>query len=301
MARLAFFLCLLGFFVQPPESPAAELSVYVSIPPQKAFVQALGGDHIRVQVMVQPGANPATYEPKPSQLAGLTDSRLYLAIGVPFEKAWLERFRSVQPKLQVVHIDQNISKMDMPSAYQLKSGEDQRTTGQSMQTHGKDPHIWLSPPLVKTLAQNIFRALAQADPEQAKTYKENLTAFLHHVEALDAELHQMLAPFQGQAFLVFHPAWGYFARTYDLRQVAVEVEGKAPKPQQLARLITFARKENIQAIFVQPQFSAKSARTIAREIGAEVITADPLAQDWAANLRRQATTLRQILGDRSGT
>jgi zinc transport system substrate-binding protein len=133
------------------------------------------------------------------------------------------------------------------------------------------------------------------------TYRENLTAFLHHVDALDAELHQMLAPFRGQAFLVFHPAWGYFARTYDLRQVAVEVEGKSPKPQQLARLIAFARKENIQAIFVQPQFSAKSARTIAREIGAEVIAADPLAEDWAANLRRQAKILSQVLADRSGT
>jgi zinc transport system substrate-binding protein len=301
MARLAFFLCLFCFLVQPPESPAAEMSVYVSIPPQKAFVQAIGGNHIRVQVMVQPGANPATYEAKPSQLAGLADSRIYLAIGVPFEKVWLEKFRSVQPKLQVVHIDQNIHKMPMPSKYHFEPGRDQRTTGQKGQTQGKDPHIWLSPPLVKTLAQNTCRALAQADPEQAKTYKENLTAFLHHVEALDAELHQMLAPFQGQAFLVFHPAWGYFARTYNLRQVAVEVEGKTPKPQQLARLIAFARKEEIQAIFVQPQFSAKSARTIAREIGAEVITADPLAQDWAANLRRQATILCQVLEERSGT
>jgi zinc transport system substrate-binding protein len=301
MARLVFFLCLLGFIVQPPESPAAELNVYVSILPQKAFVQAIGGDHIQVQVMVQPGANPATYEPKPSQLACLADSKIYFAIGVPFEKAWLKRFRSVQPKLQVVHIDQNISKMAMPSAYQLEPGQHQRTTGQNRQTQSKDPHIWLSPPLVKTLAQNICRALAKADPEQAMTYRENLSTFLHDIESLDADLQAMLTPFHGYAFLVFHPAWGYFARTYDLRQVAVEVEGKSPKPQQLARLIAFARKENIQAIFVQPQFSAKSARTIAREIGAEVIAADPLAEDWAANLRRQAKILSQVLADRSGT
>lgn len=296
MGRIFLIACILAIiFPVAANLYASPINVYVSIPPQKTFIQAIGQGLVEVEIMIQPGSNPATYEPRPSQLSRLAETEIYFAVGVPFERAWLDRFQAVNPKMEIVHTDKEIQKRALPARHNLKSGPDQMSTGHTEHTGIKDPHIWLSPPLVKVQAKTMCRALEAIDPENVSQYRENLSAFLQDIETLDRHLHDVLAPVQGQPFLVFHPAWGYFAHMYGLQQVAVELEGKDPKPSQLARLISFARQEDIQAIFVQPQFSDQSARVIAREIGAKVISADPLAQDWAENLRRQAQALRRAL------
>jgi zinc transport system substrate-binding protein len=116
-------------------------------------------------------------------------------------------------------------------------------------------------------------------------YDTNYKAFISKLADLDAELRNTFAGQQGLQFMVFHPSWGYFARTYGLKQVAVEIEGKDPKPAQLKELIEHAKEKGIKIIFVQPQFSSKSAKLVAKEIGGQVAVADPLAQDWSGNLR----------------
>ena len=95
--------------------------------------------------------------------------------------------------------------------------------------------------------------------------------------------------------MVFHPAWGYFARAYGLQQVPIEIEGKNPKPALLKELIVHAREKGIRVVFVQPQFSTKSAEIVAREIGGRVAFADPLAEDWLANLAAVAAGFRAAL------
>jgi len=115
------------------------------------------------------------------------------------------------------------------------------------------------------------------------------------IDQLDAELKTIFAGKQGLQFMVFHPAWGYFAHAYGLTQVPVEIEGKDPKPAQLKELIQHAREDGIKVIFVQPQFSSKSAKQIAKEIGGEVAVVDPLAENWLANLREVANRFKQAL------
>jgi len=88
--------------------------------------------------------------------------------------------------------------------------------------------------------------------------------------------------------MVFHPSWGYFADAYGLEQVPIEIEGKEPKPAQLKELIEHAREKEIKVVFAQPQFSAKSAGLVARSIGGQVVTADPLTENWLVNLREIA-------------
>jgi zinc transport system substrate-binding protein len=95
--------------------------------------------------------------------------------------------------------------------------------------------------------------------------------------------------------MVFHPAWGYFARAYGLKQVPIEIEGKEPKPAQLKKLIDHAREHQIKVVFVQPQFSSKSAKQVAKEIGGQVAFVDPLALNWAENLREVATKFKKVL------
>ena len=95
--------------------------------------------------------------------------------------------------------------------------------------------------------------------------------------------------------MAFHPAWSYFAREYGLEQLPIEVEGKAPNPANLKKIIDIARKENIRIIFVQEQFDTNSARAVAAEIGGQVVKIDPLGLDWLENMRRIAQTLGDAL------
>jgi zinc transport system substrate-binding protein len=104
---------------------------------------------------------------------------------------------------------------------------------------------------------------------------------------LNREFRQALEGFENRKFLVFHPSWGYFAQAHGLHKVPVEVEGKSPKPAHLHDIIEHAKRDKIRVVFLQPQFSTMSARTIAAAIGAKVVVADPLAEDWAENLRRR--------------
>jgi zinc transport system substrate-binding protein len=160
---------------------------------------------------------------------------------------------------------------------------------------GLDPHIWLSPALVKIQARKILNALRDIDPGHQAIYEANYRQFIIQIDQLDTELKKIFAGRQGLQFMVLHPAWGYFARDYGLKQVPVEIEGKSPKPAQLKKLIKHARRNDIKIVFVQPQFSSKSARLIANEIGGQVAFADPLAGNWSANLREVAEKFQAAL------
>jgi zinc transport system substrate-binding protein len=285
----ATFLLLCGGHAQAGK----KLSVFVSIPPQKYFVQQIGKQQVDVQVMVQPGASPATYEPKPRQMAAISRTHIYFTIGVPFEKTWLEKIAAANRDMQVVHTDHGIQKIPM-AANHTKSEDHRRKDHQDH--HGElDPHIWLSPALVMTQARTILNALVEIDPDHKAGYELNTKVFISKLAALDADLKNTFAGKQGFQFMVFHPSWGYFARTYGLQQVPVEIEGKDPKPAQLKTLIEYAQKKQINIIFVQPQFSSRSAELIAKEIGGQVIFADPLASDWSGNLREVAQKFKVAL------
>jgi len=266
----------------------AGMTVFVSIMPQKYFVQQISMGQVDVRVMVPPGASPASYAPKPRQMAALSNAAIYFAVGVPFEGAWLARIAAANPKMIVVHTDEGIEKSAMAAHHH----HDGHHNGGGHHNGALDPHIWLSPPLVLSQARTILSALQKADPTHRDAYAKNHAVFASKVTALDRELRSALADRRGLRFMVFHPSWGYFARAYGLIQVPIEIEGKEPKPAQLAFLIQEAREHGIQVVFVQPQFSAKSAALVAGEIGGQVVVADPLAEDWAGNLRAVARQFR---------
>ena len=264
------------------------LDVTVSIVPQQYFLEKIGGDLVKVSVMVLPGANPAVFEPKPQQMLALTKSKVYFAVGVPFERVWLRKFEEVNGSMKVVHTEEGIEKMPV-------KGSDQG--GEQSHEHGiKDPHVWLSPPLVMLQARNMLHALTRADPAHRQDYEANYKSFIQEIVDLDLQIRSIFSdPGAGRKFMVYHPSWGYFAKAYGLTQIPVEVEGKEPTPKELERLIQYAKAEGVKALLVQPQFSTKSARTIAGALNGRVIVADPLARAWKENLLTVAKTLREIL------
>lgn len=294
-------------------------TVFVSILPQKYFVQQISMDHINVEVMVQPGASPATYEPKSSQMRQLASSSAYFAIGVAFEEAWLEKIAGVNPEMKIVHTDEGITKLtmaehshnqehhvdqhhnDLDEAKEKEHKEEhadvhhKEDNAHRDQHGGFDPHIWLSPSLVKKQAAIIADALSKIIPEKTSLFQENLKSFTRQIDVLNTDLHSTLKGKKGMRFMVFHPSWGYFANDYGLEQTAIEKMGKEPKPAQLRKLIEHARENDIKVVFVQPQFSTKSATVVAKEIGGEVIPVNPLAENWLTNMRVVADKFKQAL------
>ena len=268
---------------------ADPVTVFVSILPQKYFVQQIGKDRVNIQIMVLPGASPATYEPKPSQMTALTSAKIYFSIGVPFENVWLKKIAATNPGMRIVPTDHDIDKLSMGHrhAHHAPDGKHDRLTNDSVHPNFQDPHIWTSPPLVMFQARTILTALQAADPTHRDFYETNYKHFLENIADLDAQIRKLLYNYRGKAFIAFHPSWGYYAHTYGLKQIAIEIEGKEPKPSQLQSLIHQAKSENIRVVFVQPQFSSKTARLIAKSIDGEVIQADPLAEAWASNLLNQ--------------
>lgn len=267
---------------------AAPLSVFVSILPQKFIVERVGGEHVKVSVMVGPGQSPATFEPRPRQMAGLSTAHLYYRIGVPFESVWMDRIRAANPHLSVLDARDGIPLRRMEAAGGHSPGKE---------GPHDDPHIWLSPERVKTMAARLRDRLIELDPEHTEDYRANTAALIADLSRLQQQIRQRLAGLEHRSFMVFHPSWGYFADEFGLRQIPIESEGKEPGASTLARLIDLARRQRIGVIFVQPQFSQAQARALARAIGARLETIDSLAGDYIPNLLRVA---QAIAGDGDG-
>ncbi len=283
--RASLFFLLLSLSCS---SHAAErLQVTVSIIPQKILVQRIAGDLVEVQLLVQPGQSPATYEPTPRQMAELSGSRLYYRIGVPFEEVWMGRIEKSYPDLEVLDARDGIE-------LRVMEGVD----GHHDHDHaegGRDPHIWLSPPLIKTMALRLRDRLAELDPSHRDIYVRNHAELVRSLERIDADIRATLAHLNSRRFMVYHPSWGYFADAYGLQQVPIESEGKEPGTKALTHLLEDARKEHVGAIFVQKQFSQHQARAVADAIGARVVVIDPLSQDYPENLRAVAKAMAQGL------
>ena len=304
----ALMLVLSACGPQPAQIDAEnELVVTVSVLPQKYFVERIGGEHVAVNVMVAPGASPATYEPTPEQMAALSESAAYYNIGVAFEDVWLDKIAAANEDMVIVDTTAGIERISMvehehEDEHADEDHEDEHE-GEHEDGHeddheegGLDPHVWTSPEMVKIMSQSIYENLVDLDPANADEFKTNLDAFVAEIDTLEDEISGALAGLEGEKFFVFHPAWGYFARDFGLVQVPIEVGGTEPSASELAELIDEAKHEGAKVIFVQPEFSTRSAETIAEEIGGSVVLISPLEEDWMSNLSKVAEAFSSALG-----
>lgn len=305
--------------------------VFVSIAPQKYFVDRVSNGTAEVSIMIEPGANPHVYEPKPRQMTALSGADLYFTIGDSFDQIWVPRLTAATPDLIVVHTEDGVQKMPMTAdhdedmhghdgdgehhadAHADEAGHDKHHDAEHEQHDGDhhaeaeghehhhheglDPHIWLDPNLVRIQAARIRDGLTQVDPAAAAIYAAGYAGFDRELTELDRRIRDILAPVPAdrRTFLVFHPSWGYFAHAYGLHQIAMEVEGKEPSPRDMAKIIDLAKDNGVRVIFVQPQFSEKSASVLARQIGADIVRLDPLAGNWAENLLQAATAIARSM------
>lgn len=290
---------------------AADFRAAVSIPPQKYLADKITGGRFDTIAIVDPGSNPHNYEPKPRQMVFLSGASVYFSIGIEFEEVWLKRLLSAGKNIR--HVDTAALVTRIPVEGEIiepeydEHGHDDHDHdhdgdhGHGDDEHGHDhsgldPHIWLAPENMKIIAREMAKVFTEIDPAGKSVYEKNLADLLGEIDLTDMTITENLKGVPaGTPFMVFHPGWGYFAKTYGLRQVAVEVEGKEPKPALLQELIKYARERNIKVVFVQPQFSRRSAETIAQAIGGEAVAIDNLAYEWSSNLIKVSEIFAKVL------
>lgn len=284
-------LCLLALFfaafAQPACAEPFKPRIFTSILPQKYFVEKIAGDLVNVEVLVGPGMSPHTFEPLPQQMSRISRAAVFFTVGMPFEQALIGRLANLCPDLKIVDTAAKVARRSISehAASHQHSEECVHLSG------ALDPHIWLDPRLAIIQAEAMADALGEMLPEKSSQIAAGLQKLTTELNELDEQLSASLAPLKGETMLVFHPAFGYFAERYGLKQRAVELEGKEPGPRQLVELIRHCRRENVHLVFVQKQFPVAAAETVARAINGRVVEIDPLAEDYVVNLRQLGESL----------
>ncbi len=264
-------LLLLLFF---PALLFAKPTVLVSVAPHKYLVERIAQGTVETHEMVPKGASSHTYEPTPKKILEASRADIWFQMGDFFEpkvQAALTRF---SPELKIVN---------------LRKGLDLLYSGSCCSTHDcADPHIWLSLRLAKKQAETIADTLSQRYPENHNLYRTQLQGLLADLDQADRNIQQKLQPLQQRTILVSHPAYGYFARDYDLIQLPIECEGKDPSPKQITNLLKEARQKGIKRVFIQEQHSSKGAKLVANQLGAKMITLNPYKENLLENMQNLA-------------
>jgi zinc transport system substrate-binding protein len=282
---LAITVAVLAISRAPKTEAVDKVGVVVTILPQAEFVESVGGEKVTVTIMVPPGQEPHTYAPTLNQLAAVKQAKLYVEVGsgVEFELAHMDSIVEANSNMLVVDCSEGIELIEMEE----HEHEEDNHLG------GNDPHIWLSPRNAKIMVENICDGLIQIDPQNREYYIQNKNEYLAKLDKLDTDISGNLTGITNRWFIVFHPAWGYFATAYNLTQLAIEIEGKTPSPKDVTNVVQEAEEHNIKVVFASPQFDVKSAQTIAELIGGRVALIDPLARDYINNMYQVLSELVQ--------
>lgn len=256
--------------------------VTVSILPEKTFVEKIAGDDFKINVLIPSGASPAAYTLLPSQLKEISSSVVWFRIGyIGFEYSWKEKIEQANTNMQVVDLSKGLGLI----------ADEKEQHGDPIHMRGVDPHIWLSPVLVKQMAKRIAAVLSDLNPKKETAYKTNYIKFANEIDQLNNQIKSALKKFEGKKIIVYHPSLSYFARDYGLVQYSLEADGKETTPQHMAKIVDLANKDNIKVIYIQSEFDKEYARVFANEINGEIIQVNPLNPDWEDNLLDITNTL----------
>jgi zinc transport system substrate-binding protein len=273
-------------------SQATELRVAVSIPPQQWLVTQIGGDLVSTEILLDAGQSPHTFIPTPKQITGLFDADIYFLIGMAFEKQVSKKIKQADNHPRLIDTTLSIKKIPILHNY----GEGKPCAYGAFHPAGNDPHVWLCHTNLRIMAEAMADALSDADPKNSIAYKENLEKLTTLLNRSDEQIRENLLPLKGETFFVFHPAFGYFAHAYGLKQKAVEVEGKIPTPKKLTALIKKIKNTPVRVIFIQPGFDHRAAQIIADAIDGNLVTINPLAENVVKTMHTLAKEIRKQKG-----
>lgn len=276
-----------------------KIRVVVSILPQAEFVERVGGNRVKVTVMVPPGASPHTYELTPGQLGEVSKAKIYAKVGSPieFELAWMDKIIKMNGEMLVVDCARGVKFIAVNYKYgeAVVYYEYNESDKAKSDLKGIDPHIWLSPANAKIMVENIYDGLIEIDLQSKEYYKKNLESYLSELDKVNDEIIQTFSGKKNKKIIVFHPTWAYFAKDYGIEQIPIEEGGKEPTAEGIRNSINQAKEYNLKVIFASPEFSTQSAKAIANEIDGEVVLVSPLEKDYLENIKKAAEAFARTM------
>lgn len=289
MKRISFLFILLAilFGCQNKQEKSRKSVVTVSILPIKYFVERIGGEIFDVNVLVPPGSGPETYEPSPQEMIRVSNSVMFFKTGYyDIENLLSGKIKDMNKDLEIVDLSKGVEII-----------REAASEGHAAHSGGVDPHIWSGISSSRVLSSNILDALVRKFPEHKVEFEKNFKNLTKDIDSLDTYILRKLKGSKRTTFVMYHPSMGYFARDYQLNQIALEAEGKTPSASHLRSLIDLIRKEGIKTIFLQVQFDVHNTEAIANEIKGKVITIDPLNVDWLGNMYRMTDQISLSLNE----
>lgn len=256
------------------EKPA--VTVTVTISPYKYFVDQIAKGKVNVNVMVSNGNNPETYEPYAQQMMELSKSALYLKVGsIGFEQTWMKKLQDNAPDMKVIDTSVGIKPAKTPGG-------------------NIDPHVWMSCSNARIIASNILKALCELEPKNKAFFEKNYQSLLSIIDKRDSIIKEGFNknPDLVRKFVIYHPILTYFARDYQLEQLAIEEEGREPSAAQLKSLIERARKEKIKFCLIQAEFANRNTTTFINESHTKPMDINPLQGDWNWAMQEAAAAVQ---------
>ncbi len=223
------FFILFSFLSCEKETKNKNL-IYTSMHPIKFIIDNIKDDEIEVKTIMKMGSDPHTYEISPKDISLLLSSYAYFKVGLPFEENIVDKIKKQNKDFNIIEV------------YKIEDEE--------------DPHIWLSPDILKIISENILTNLIRLYPEKKDAFEKNYKIFINKLNEIDNAVKFNIEKSNIKSFLIVHPALTYFARYYGLNQISIEEEGKIPTGKELIELSEKIKEENITFIFMQPEFPA---------------------------------------------
>jgi zinc transport system substrate-binding protein len=256
---------------------SAKINVVAALYPLEFVAAAIGGDLVNVENVTPPGVEPHDLELTPSQIITLDDADLLLYIS-GFQPALEEAAQQSPPAA-------SLDVLTVPGLNLLEATEDGHDHGHdhgSGEEHSaeevNDPHVWLDPERLITVANAVAGKLSEVDPDNSQTYESNAEAFIQELGALDGKFVAGLASCERNLIVTAHAAFGYLADAYGLNQEAIAgISPEAePTPKRLNEIGKEAKADGTTTIFFETLASPKVAQTLADDLNIEAAVLDPI-------------------------
>lgn len=238
--------------------------VIVSISPIYALTQAIMQDVAEPILLVTPGASPHSYALKPSQVSDLQTANLVIWIGESLETFLIKTLAQLPKNIQTLTLLQTpgLNPLHFRTSRTWEQDHDHAHTG-------FDPHVWLDPIRAQTLVSAITQALINIDPKNKNRYETNASTLHQQLAQLDQQLKTELTPLQKKPFIVFHDAYQYLEKRYNLNAVgALTLNPEImPSAQHVSEIQNLIRTEHVECIFAEPQFKPAIVDMIAKGTG----------------------------------
>ncbi len=259
-------LCIMSMFAKE----ISPIKVLVSVLPQKEMIERIGGEYVKVEVLVPAGKSPEIYEPSFAQMKHIQNTQIFFGVGMPFESTWLKRFKNTNPSL-IYHslIDEKPSQTSYP--------------------HAHNPHIWLSFQALQPQILRISDILSKIDTTHSDMFQKNALKLVKELKNIQKHTHILFtSPKAQKKFITYHPTFAYWSTEFNVQELSLEHNGKELKGRELLALISQAKAHNLKTVFIQPQFAKSRVEMFAKELGLRIIELDPLREDWLLSLQESA-------------